>query len=96
MDAEKWVLKLISINWTFILKIWQLRDEEEHGTDAISIERKKKGKLLVEIFHLQETCNGVEVKDRELLVQDLKVLKTYIVVQHKNWLHGAKILEQIQ
>jgi hypothetical protein len=95
MDAETWGAKMISINWKYVLEMWKLRNDEEHGTDAETIEKKKKERLMAEILHLQEENMDINIGDANWLLEDADILMENDSNRLEIWLYGARILGQI-
>ena len=95
MDAETWGAKLIAINWKYVLEMWKLRNGEEHGTDAVTIEKKKKERLMAEILHLQEENKDVSISDANWLLEDADILMENDSNRLEIWVYGARILGQI-
>lgn len=44
---------MISINWKYVQEMSKLRIEGEHWTDAVTIEKKKKERLMAENMNIQ-------------------------------------------
>jgi hypothetical protein len=95
MDAEIWGAKLISINWKYVLEMWKLRNGEEHGTDAVTIEKKKKERLMAEILYLQEENMDVNIRDANWLLEDADILMENDSNCLEIWVNGARILGKI-
>jgi hypothetical protein len=58
ISAERWGATLIEINWRFVLSMWALRNDVQHGKDSIDKTKSKKQKLIEELTKMIRTCQA--------------------------------------
>jgi hypothetical protein len=89
-NAEHWGSKLLSINWKYILELWELRNKELHGEapeKAVSIRRQQ---MIDEILHIQNTHTHLSLSDRELINRDIILLQAMTTSSLTAYLYGAR------
>lgn len=83
---------MISINWNHTLEMWKVRYGEEHGTDAITIEKKKKERLMAEILKIYVENLDVNASDANWLLDDADILMENDSSRLEIWAYGARII----
>jgi hypothetical protein len=91
-NTEAWGSKLVSINFKYILLLWEHRCKEEHGKNAEEIEYNLKRKLLEEIYHIRDKFRSNHFKDNNFINCNLHKLQEQDSGQLQGWLAGARIL----
>jgi hypothetical protein len=51
--SEKWGIQLIRIYWTYILRMWDCRNKEVHGTTKDEQLQKQKQDMIAEMKMIQ-------------------------------------------
>jgi hypothetical protein len=92
INAEKWGVDLLRINWQFILKIWCARCEELHGKTPEQNESYRKKQFLDEITDLQLHNLNLAHTPHAWILEDIDSLKTYNSKVLQTWVYGAKII----
>ena len=91
-NTELWGSKIVSINFKYILSLWDHRCKEEHGCNAHDIETKLKDKLINEIQHIQKNFKSNHYKDGCFIHRNIEELQEQDSGQLQSWLVGARIL----
>ena len=91
MDAEKWGMKLININFKYLLEMWELRNQEVFGTTPEQIEKNKVIQCLEEVKYIQEMNQDCSAFERDWLFEDIEELSKQNSNRLEIWLHGARI-----
>ena len=69
VTAEQWGSKMLAINWTFILQIWSLRNEETLGKTNEDVLNKRRAKVLVELQHISATNQDITWDNADIINQ---------------------------
>jgi hypothetical protein len=90
MNAEQWGTKILQINWKYILKLWQTRNEETNGISPEQTEKSRELSLIEEFQYIQSGLQHIPFDILSLinhLVDDLKKLSVQAL---EAYLYGAK------
>jgi ribonuclease HI len=92
INAEKWGVDLLRINWQFILKLWRARCEELHGKTPEANESYRQNQFLEEIKDLQMQNLNLAHTPHAWILEDIDSLKKYNSKVLQTWVYGAKII----
>jgi hypothetical protein len=54
-NAENWGEQIASLNWDYVLRLWNTRNQELHGVDKNEQEQRKKQYMISELRHIQHS-----------------------------------------
>lgn len=91
LAAVKWASDLLLVLWHGILRIWEERNREAHGTDCKTKQSREKSHLLEEAEYLKQLGQLVCDDDVVWFATSMEELATYSVSVLK---HGLGMLEQ--
>jgi hypothetical protein len=91
-SAEKWGSDIISINWKYVLELWQARNADEHGTDQKEQHEKAKEKLLAEVNWIQDQNLNIQGEDRAYILTPKDTLEKMNSNHIQAWIRNVKIL----
>jgi hypothetical protein len=92
INAEKWGVELLKINWKYILKIWRDRCEDLHGRTPEQNESYKKNRILEEIKDIQSNNTHLNSTPHAWILDEMDKLQTYDSKALQTWVYGAKII----
>jgi hypothetical protein len=69
-NAKQWGSKVLSINWKYILELWELRNKDVHGDTPEKAETIKQTHIIDEIIHIQGSHSHLLVSARALISRD--------------------------
>lgn len=87
--------KMLSINWTYILQIWSLRNEETLRKTKEEVLIKRKVKVLVELRHISATNQDITGDNAYMLNVNAEEYQEMNASQIETILCSARILANI-
>ena len=90
--AEDWADNLITLNFKYVLQMWELRKKEEHGDTPSEIETRKQVRMLEEIIDIKSRYHHWPVVDQHLLPESIQELEEQTSHNMEIWLIRARIL----
>jgi hypothetical protein len=90
INAEQWGASILVINWKYILKIWNQRNDEVHGTSPEQTERFRQKSMIEEIQYIQSGRHNILFDIRNLINHSLEDLKKLSIKSLEAYLYGAK------
>jgi hypothetical protein len=69
-NAEQWGTKLLSINWKYILQLWDVQNLEVHGETSKKSKVIKRQNKIDEVLHIQSTHKDLPLIARQLISRD--------------------------
>jgi hypothetical protein len=92
ITAEQWGAKLIAINWKYILKLWQQRNEEIHGTSIEQTEQSRQRLMIEEIQYIKSGLQNIPFDIANLINLSIEELRKLPIQALKAYLYGAKLV----
>jgi hypothetical protein len=74
-DAEHWGTTIMTINWKYILQLWEVRNKEAKGETPEKAESIRRRAMIEEIKQIQETQVNVSLFARNLISRDIILLR---------------------
>jgi hypothetical protein len=88
-NAEQWGTNLLSINWKYILQLWEARNKETHGDTPKKSEVIKRQNMIDELLHIKSTHT-----DLPLTARDQISLRSMSTASITGYLYGAKLVAE--
>jgi ribonuclease HI len=93
-NAEQWGTRLISIHWKYILKIWEVRNNEVNGETLVQSNIIRRQNMIEEIIHIQSTHTDLPVTVRQLIARNTTSLRSMSTSSISAYLYGAKLVAE--
>jgi hypothetical protein len=93
-NAEHWGVKILSINWKYIIQLWSVRNTEVHGDTKEKTEYIKRQEMIQEILYIQSTHTHLSMDERSLINRDINSLQGMNTSSITAYLYGAQMLVQ--
>jgi hypothetical protein len=93
-NAEQWGTNLLSINWKYILQLWEARNQETHGDTPKKSEVIKRQNMIDEVLHIQSTHTDLPLTARQLISRDQISLRSMSTASISGYLYGAKLVAE--
>jgi hypothetical protein len=93
-NAEHWGAKIMSINWKYILLLWELRNREFNGETPAKAESIRQQTMINEILHIQANHLHLPLSARQLISRDVVSLRAMNTTSISTYLYGAKLLAE--
>jgi hypothetical protein len=93
--SPPWGATLLEINWRFVLSMWVLRNDEQHGKDSIDKTKSKKQKLIKELTKMMKQNQDLPGSQIEMI--DVSPERCWDLSTHQLQAHvyGASIITNI-
>jgi hypothetical protein len=92
ITAEQWGSSILTINWKYILQLWDQRNSELHGTSPEITEVSRRKSMIEEIQYIQSGLLNVSFNIVSLINQPTEELKKLSIQALEAYLYGAKIV----
>jgi hypothetical protein len=93
-NTEQWGMKLMSINWKYILQLLETRNKEVNGDTPSKAESIRRQNMINEILHIQTTQQNLPITVSHLISRDQASLRAMTTLSISTYLYGAQLLEE--
>jgi hypothetical protein len=93
-NAEQWGMKLMSINWKYILQLWETRNKEVNGDTPSKVESIRRQNMINEILHIQATHPDLPIAISHLISREPASLQAMTTSSISAYLYGAQLVAE--
>jgi hypothetical protein len=88
--AEHWGIKILSINWKYIIQVWLRRNTEVNGATPEQVDHKKRQQMIDEIIYIQNNNTHLPQAPRDLINRDVPSLEAMNTSSIVTYLYCAR------
>jgi hypothetical protein len=92
-NAEHWGMKLLSINWKYVLQMWEIRNKEVKTDTPTKVESIRRQNMINDILHIQATHLDLPLAIGHL-IKGIASLQAMTTSSISTYLYGAQIVAE--